>query len=111
MSEAYIKACELIKLITGKNLIELPGKKWSGKIDDNWIIAIHANEGETIEFEPEGTMGCSTTFGILVVWFNGWLAGLLDPYGGTIAAGETANEDTFIEAIENRIKELSNDLE
>lgn len=30
--------------------------------------------------------------------FNGWPAGLVDPAGGVIAAGELANEDTFIEA-------------
>ena len=106
MNKAYMKACELISLIVGKSLIELPDKKWTGNIDDNWIIAIHANKGETIKFEPKGTIGCSVTWGVLVVWFNGWLAGLLDPYGGTIAAGEAANEDVFIEAIENKLREL-----
>lgn len=30
--------------------------------------------------------------------FNGWPAGLIDPAGGVIAAGELANEDTFIAA-------------
>lgn len=32
--------------------------------------------------------------------FNGWPAGIIDPRGGIIAAGEAANEDTFIAAIE-----------
>lgn len=32
--------------------------------------------------------------------FNGWPAGIIDPHGGIIAAGEAANEDTFIAAIE-----------
>jgi hypothetical protein len=32
--------------------------------------------------------------------FNGWPAGIFDPIGGVIAAGEAANEDTFAAAIE-----------
>ncbi len=32
--------------------------------------------------------------------FNGWPAGIIDPAGGIIAAGEAANEDAFIAAIE-----------
>lgn len=34
------------------------------------------------------------------VEFNGWPAGLLSPYDGTFAAGEAANEETFIAALE-----------
>lgn len=104
MNEAYIRACEFIRLNAGKSLIELPGKKWVGDVDGNWAIAIHANEGEEVEFKPEGTMGGKAKFGILLVWFNGWLAGMLDPYGGVIAAGDLANEDTFIEAIEKKLR-------
>ena len=33
----------------------------------------------------------------------GWPAGLIYPYGGIIAAGEGANEDSFIAAIEAEI--------
>ncbi len=32
--------------------------------------------------------------------FNGWPAGVIDPQGGIIAAGDVANEDAFIAAIE-----------
>lgn len=35
-----------------------------------------------------------------IVEFNGWPAGLIDPGGGIIAAGEAANEGAFISAIE-----------
>ncbi len=103
MNEAYIKACEFIRFIAGKSLIELTDKKWVGNIDKNWIIAIHANKDKEIEFKPEGTMGGKAKFGIMLVWFNGWLAGMLDPYSGIIAAGKFANENTFIEAIELRL--------
>lgn len=35
-----------------------------------------------------------------MIKFNGWPAGIIDPQGGLIAAGEAANEDEFIAAIE-----------
>lgn len=38
-------------------------------------------------------------FGIYVE-FNGWPAGIIGPGGGIIAAGDAANEDAFIAAIE-----------
>ena len=34
------------------------------------------------------------------VEYNGWPAGIIDPGSGIIAAGEAANEDSFIAAIE-----------
>lgn len=106
MNEAYIKACEFIKLVAGKSLIELDNKKWMGSVDKNWVIAIHANKNKIIGFKPEGAVSMEAEYGIMLVWFNCWLAGMLDPFGGEIAAGELANENTLIKAIENRIKEL-----
>ena len=106
MNEAYIKACTFINIIAGKSLLEMSGKRWAGNIDKNWIIAVHANRDREVEFKPKGTMGGKAEFGIMLVWFNGWLAGMLDPGGGVIAAGELANEDTFIEAIDKKLKEL-----
>jgi hypothetical protein len=39
--------------------------------------------------------------GLFAVWYNGWLAGILDPFGhGVMAAGAGANEDTLIAALE-----------
>lgn len=35
--------------------------------------------------------------------YNGWPAGIIDPRGGVIAAGEAANEDAFIAAIEHEL--------
>lgn len=42
---------------------------------------------------------CSDDYQAKVTWC-GWPAGIITPNGGVIAAGECANEDTFIEAIE-----------
>jgi hypothetical protein len=41
-------------------------------------------------------------------WFNGWLAGALSPFGGTLAAGQAANIDTLAEALRLAIKESGN---
>lgn len=42
-----------------------------------------------------------------MVEFNGWPAGSLNPYGGVIAAGEAANEDTLIEALRAEVLRLT----
>jgi len=38
------------------------------------------------------------------VWWHGWLAGLIDPSGGIIAYGREANEDTFIQALDDAVE-------
>jgi hypothetical protein len=38
--------------------------------------------------------------------FNDWPVGMITPFGGIIAAGECANENTFIEALDRRIRAL-----
>ena len=38
-------------------------------------------------------------------WFNGWLAGTVSPFGGTLAAGQAANIDTLAEALRMAIAE------
>jgi hypothetical protein len=34
-----------------------------------------------------------------MVTYNGWPAGMLGPFGGIIAAGDAANERSFIDAL------------
>ena len=67
---------------------------WEKQIDEHWWIAMN---GHT---EP---MKCSRGHKVppfnCYVEFNGFPAGIMDPYGGIIAAGDAANEDTFIEAL------------
>ena len=40
----------------------------------------------------------------VAVWYQGWLAGLFTPFGGVFAAGEGANEDTFLAAIDTALR-------
>lgn len=72
------------------------GGSWERDVDGRWFIAINGPEARSLgpdEWKldlPPWHMG---------VWFNGWLAGILTPAGGTLAAGALANEETLIEAL------------
>lgn len=72
---------------------------WEHSIDERWFIAVNGHR------EPKKTSG-----GVVVnsfncyVEYNGWPAGSFDPRGGVIAAGDCANEDTFIAALDEAIK-------
>ena len=58
-------------------------------VDGAWKITINGKSEACDNIPPYGVL----------VEFNGWPAGILDPGGGVIAAGEAANEDTLIAAL------------
>lgn len=71
---------------------------WEHQVDSHWWIALNGHKepiktSKGVEVEP---FSC-------YVEFNGWPAGIFNPFGGGFAAGELANEDTFIEALEKAI--------
>ena len=79
---------------------------WYYRIDEAWEIATNPHKvtdrWRDIDIEP------FTTY----VQFNGWPAGIIGADGsGCIAAGEAANIETFVAAIEKRIEELKNEKE
>jgi hypothetical protein len=79
---------------------------WECRLDSHWEIALNGHR-ETLEWaQTSERMGCDIPPFHCVVMFNGWLAGLFDAYGGTFAAGELANEQTFIEALEKAILQV-----
>lgn len=89
---------ELAEAIGVKAINNLPGC-WEVQVDDRWRIAVNAHtDGRKTE------SGVDVPGGHFYVEFNGWPAGLLTFRGGTIAAGEAANEDTFIAALDARIE-------
>ena len=77
---------------------------WEHQVDERWWIAVNGHA------QPEKRL---TSKGIEIqpfhcyVEYNGWPAGILSPYGGVIAAGTGANEDTFIEALKLAAKRFS----
>ena len=70
-------------------------KVWTHKVNENWSFKVNGYP------EPrEGIPGFH-----VMVEFNGFPAGLIGLNGGIIAAGEAANEDTFIEALKQHLAE------
>lgn len=108
IGEAYAKVLELGVELGARNLKSRPGA-WVHRIDRTWIVALNPHE-EELEVEIDGTMGGRLQSFEVGVWFNGWLAGILTPRGGAIAAGAAANEDAFIRALDRAICEAK-DLE
>ena len=82
---------------------ELSGA-WEQKIDDQWYLAVNGHDGDDIEITPSGGMSCKIPPYHFCVWYNGWIAALFHPYDGTFAAGDEANEDKFIAAVEKHIQ-------
>jgi hypothetical protein len=71
---------------------------WERQVDEHWWIAVNAQKEKVkcskgAEIEP---FHC-------YVEFNGFPAGVFTPFGGIIAAGSVANEETFAAAIEAEI--------
>ena len=96
--EAFMKIAELGNALGAAPLNKHPAC-WECKVDKRWKIAVNAHKEPKVSSMSKVPIEPFHAY----VEFNGWPAGLLNPYGGTIAAGECANEDTFIAAIEARI--------
>jgi hypothetical protein len=91
--EAYVLLAELL-MARGAPLplSDHPGV-YEMQIDQRWKVVVNGHHEpvkyDCIEIEPFH----------VVAEYNGWPAGIFGPGGGCIAAGECANESTFIEAI------------
>lgn len=87
---AVSKLCEVLKESPIKD------KVWEHKIDDHWFIKINGH-GKDMEGIPPFHM---------TIEYDGFPAGILSPFEGTIVAGEAVNEDAFIEAVEKKLAGL-----
>ena len=74
---------------------------WECEIDPRWHVAVNGHKDAR-----EATDTTSVPPFSAYVKFNGWPAGIIDPFGGCMAQGAIANEDTFIEAVEAAIRDL-----
>ena len=96
--EVLYAAAAYAESIGVSKINELPGA-WIAEVDDQWTLAMNGHRNP-VAVEPDGCMAVDDLAPFtLAVWFNGWLAGFVTPTGGTIAAGELANEDSFIAAL------------
>lgn len=67
---------------------------WEKQIDTQWWIAVNGHKAPV-----KCSHGAEVPPVHCYIEYNGWPAGLLNPFEGTLAAGECANEDTFVEAL------------
>jgi hypothetical protein len=67
---------------------------WEHAVDERWWVAVNAHK-EPVACSHGPEVPPFTCY----VEFNGFPAGLINAYGGTIAAGSVANEDAFITAL------------
>lgn len=77
---------------------------WVCKVDDHWTFAVNGTGKEvSVDLGPD-SMGIDKLADFhAAIWFNGWLAGIINPVDGTMCSGEAGNEDNFIKAVEERI--------
>lgn len=75
---------------------------WEYQIDARWWIAMNGHKQDRL-----ATTGEVVKPFTVYIKYNGWPAGILDFGGGIIAAGEGANENTFIAAIEVALAKAS----
>lgn len=93
VTEAFAEIAALAVRLGVIEINKLPGC-WEHQVDERWWIAVNGHN------EPvECSRGLKIDPFDCYIEFNGWPAGSLNPAGGIIAAGEGANEDTFIEAL------------
>ena len=93
IATTFAKIVELTEHLGIRALNKLPGC-WVHKIDDQWKIALNGHSEDT---RHDGhNVPAYTAY----VEYNGWPAGFVAPNGGILAAGDAANEATFIAAID-----------
>lgn len=91
--EAFARIAELGGALGVRDVNKLPGC-WEHQVDELWHISLNGHR-KTIK----DSKGFEVPSFHAAIEYNGWPAGLIGPGGGIIAAGECANEDTFIEAL------------
>lgn len=99
--EAFLKVGMLAHALGARSIKDFSGC-WQHQFTHDgslWQIALNAHL-EPNEASPIGAMACQVPRLSVAVWFNGWLAAIFDPRGGTFVAGTLANEDAFIEALD-----------
>lgn len=73
---------------------------WENQVNEQWWIAVNGHQENKL---------CSKNIDVppftCYVEFNGWPAGYINPYGGVLAAGTAANEETFVAALKAQTRE------
>ena len=89
-----------------KPMTEIDGA-WCVEIDGGWYIAANGTNKTVMVAPPSDVMPIEVRQFEAVVWFNGWLAMLVTPAGGSVCNGSAANLDTFCEAVRKAIATMA----
>jgi hypothetical protein len=71
---------------------------WERQVGEHWWIAVNGHKEN-----KKCSHGTKVPPFNCYVEFNGWPAGLFDPFDGIIAAGSVGNEEAFAAALEAEI--------
>jgi hypothetical protein len=97
ISEAFALTAELCLAMNAAPVNQHSGC-WELAVDDHWFLAFN---GHNVP------VNCSKSAKVppftIYIEYNGWPAGVVDPVGGTMAAGDCANENAFLDALRARI--------
>lgn len=96
--EAMMRVVELAEKLGVTKINEMDGC-WEHQVDEKWWIACNGHQETT-----RNSHGAEVPPFHVYVEYNGWPAGLINPRQGVIAAGEGANERTFIAALRKAAK-------
>lgn len=97
VSEAFVRIAELAAALGVKDINQLPGC-WEVQVDGRWWLAMNGHS-HMVKASDDAEVPAFSAW----VKFNGWPAGMVSPSGGIIAAGRSANEDTLIAALKDRV--------
>jgi len=107
LSVVFMKIVELHEALQLPAINRMPGGFHVYEFGP-WQVAVNANPHEAIiavkQWGP-----CTIPSMNAAIFFNGWLAGIITPFGGTLAAGSEANEDKLIAALEEQILKAQNE--
>lgn len=105
VAEVAAKVAELNKALGAPRACDVEGC-WEHQIDEHWFVAVNGHKEEQALKRSNGG-GVTVPPFHFYLEFNGWPAGFLTPFGGTMAAGEAANEQTLIAALDAAIAKAS----
>lgn len=98
LSEAFCAVMDYVDAQGAAPLNQYEGC-WESRVDERWTISLNGHNVPV----ADSAGGLVPEFSC-AIGFNGWPAGIIDPFGnGLIAAGALANEDAFIEALQRAV--------
>lgn len=97
LSEAMLAIADLMIAVGKAPVNQKPGPVVHD-VDARWKVVLNGHR-EPVKYGEKNEIEVPPFH--CYVEFNGWPAGLLDPFGGWLVAGTLANEETFVAAVKH----------